>query len=139
MNDQLKAKLKTLPTTPGVYFHKDSSSQIIYVGKAANLKNRVRSYFQNSKNRDPKTASLVSEIHDTDWVELASEMEALFFEGEMIRRYLPKYNILLRDDKSLAYIRIDLKSEYPTVTTTRRPLDDKAEDYVVSGIAPPQL
>jgi excinuclease ABC subunit C len=129
MNDQLKAKLKTLPTTPGVYFHKDNKNQIIYVGKAANLKNRVRSYFQNSKNRDPKTASLVSEIHDTDWVELASEMEALFFEGEMIRRYLPKYNILLRDDKSLAYIRIDLKNEYPTVTTTRRPLDDKAEYF----------
>lgn len=129
MNEKLKAKLKTLPTNPGVYFHKDKSNQIIYVGKAANLKNRVKSYFQNSKNRDPKTASLVSEIYDTDWVELGSEMEALFFEGEMIRRYLPKYNILLRDDKSLAYIRIDLKSDYPTVTTTRRPLDDNAEYF----------
>ncbi len=128
-NSELKLKLKTLPSTPGVYFHKDARGEIIYVGKAANLKNRVRSYFQNLKNRDQKTLSLINEIHDTDWVELGSEMEALFFEGEMIRRYLPKYNILLRDDKSLAYIRIDIKSDYPTVTTTRRPLDDKAEYF----------
>lgn len=120
-------KLKSLPTTPGVYFHKSISGEIIYVGKAAVLKNRVRQYFQKSRNRDPKTEALVSEIHDTDWVETQSEIDALFLEAEMIRRYMPRYNILLRDDKSLSYVRIDHKAETPTVSFTRRPLDDKAE------------
>jgi len=77
--------------------------------------------------RDPKTDALVSEIADTEWIETGSEIDALFLEAEMIRRYLPQYNILLRDDKSLSYVRIDIKSEHPTVTMTRRPLDDGAE------------
>lgn len=126
MNSKLKAKLKTLPTTPGVYFHKSSSGEIIYVGKAAVLKNRVKQYFQSPKTKDPKTESLVREIADTDWITVGSEIEALFLEAEMIRRYKPRYNILLRDDKSLVFIRIDINSSYPTVSTTRRPLDDKA-------------
>lgn len=126
MNESLANKLKELPKTPGVYFHKNSKGEIIYVGKAAVLRNRVKQYFQASRNRDPKTEALVAEIHDTDWIEVASEIEALFLESEMIRRYMPQYNILLRDDKSNTYIRIDLKSTYPSVTTTRRPLDDDA-------------
>ncbi|MEJ0073340.1 MAG: excinuclease ABC subunit UvrC [Candidatus Saccharibacteria bacterium] len=96
------------------------------MGKAAVLRNRVRQYFQASRNRDPKTEALVEEIHDTDWMVVESELEALFLEAEMIRRYMPRYNILLRDDKALSYIRIDYHSDYPTVTTTRRPLDDGA-------------
>jgi excinuclease ABC subunit C len=129
MNQQLANKLKTLPKDPGVYFHKDAGGAIIYVGKAARLSNRVRQYFQKSRGRDPKTEALVGEIHDTDWMVVESELEALFLEAEMVRRYMPRYNILLRDDKSMSYIRIDYDSDYPTVSTTRRPLDDGARYF----------
>lgn len=129
MTPNLREKLATLPKNPGVYFHKDAGGQIIYVGKAAILKNRVRQYFQKSRTRDPKTEALVAEIADTDWMIVESEIEALFLEAEMVRRYMPRYNILLRDDKSMVYIRIDIDSDFPTVTTTRRPLDDKAKYF----------
>jgi excinuclease ABC subunit C len=129
MNTLLQKKLKDLPSSPGVYFHKDASGEIIYVGKAARLHNRVRQYFQKSRARDPKTEALVAEIADTDWMIVESELEALFLEAEMVRRYMPRYNILLRDDKSMVYIRIDYDSDYPTVSTTRRPLDDGAKYF----------
>jgi excinuclease ABC subunit C len=129
VNKVIETKLKELPKEPGVYFHKDKSGAIIYVGKAAVLRNRVRQYFQVSRTRDPKTEALVGEIADIDWMVVESELEALFLEAEMIRRYMPRYNILLRDDKALSYIRIDYDSDYPTVTTTRRPLDDGARYY----------
>ncbi len=125
MTDQLQQKLKTLPSAPGVYFHKSASGEIIYVGKAAVLKNRVRQYFHHT-NKDPKTAALVAEIADTDWIVVDTEMDALFLESEMIKRYMPKWNILLRDDKTVSYVRIDLKSEVPYVSFTRTPQDDKA-------------
>ena len=125
MTDALKAKLKTLPSAPGVYFHKNKAGEIIYVGKAAVLKNRVRQYFQNTE-KDPKTTALVKEIYDTDWIVVDTEMDALFLESEMIKRYKPKWNILLRDDKTVSYVRIDMKSEVPYVSMTRQPLDDKA-------------
>ena len=127
MNQSLKAKLKTLPRTPGVYFHKSAGGEIIYVGKAAVLKNRVRQYFQDSRGRDNKTMALVAEIADTDWIETESEVDALFLESEMVKRYMPRYNVLLRDDKSQMYVRIDMKSEWPTVSFTRNPADDGAE------------
>lgn len=129
MNKRLEAKLKQLPTAPGVYFHKNKTGEIIYIGKAANLRNRVRQYFQNSRLRDAKTDALVNEIADTEWTELESEADALFLEAELVKRYLPPYNILLRDDKSLLYVRIDYKSDYPTVSTVRRPLDDGARYF----------
>jgi excinuclease ABC subunit C len=129
MTEALETKLKTLPSQPGVYFHKDRTGAIIYVGKAASLRNRVRQYFQKSRYRDPKTDALVAEIADTDWMIVESEVEALFLEAEMVRRYMPRYNILLRDDKAMSYIRIDYDAEYPTVTTTRRPLDDGARYF----------
>ena len=129
MNKQLDDKLRGLPKEPGVYFHKNAQGEIIYVGKAAVLRNRVRQYFQKSRVRDPKTDALVEEIADTDWMVVDSEIEALFLEAEMIRRYMPRYNILLRDDKSMSYIRIDYNADYPTVTTTRRPLDDGAKYF----------
>lgn len=129
MNATLEIKLKELPKEPGVYFHKDVTGQIIYVGKAAVLRNRVRQYFQKSRARDPKTEALVAEIVDTDWMVVDSEIEALFLEAEMIRRYMPRYNILLRDDKSMVYIRIDYGSDFPTVSTTRRPMDDGAKYF----------
>ena len=127
MNKQLQQKLKTLPRSPGVYFHKSASGEIIYIGKAAVLKNRVRHYFQSSKDFDAKTRALVAEIYDTDWIETESEIDALFLESEMIKRYMPRYNILLRDDKSQTFVRIDMKSEWPTVSFTRNPADDGAE------------
>lgn len=129
MTESLAKKLASLPKEPGVYFHKDAKREIIYVGKAAVLRNRVRQYFQKSRVRDPKTDALVAEIVDTDWMVVDSEIEALFLEAEMIRRYMPRYNILLRDDKSLSYIRINYDDDFPTVTTTRRPLDDGARYF----------
>lgn len=127
--NSLKSKLKTLPHSPGVYFHKDKSGEIIYIGKAAVLKNRVKQYFQDTKYIDTKTKALINEIADTDWVETDSEIDALFLEAEMIKRYLPRYNILLRDDKSLTYVRIDMKSEWPYVSYTRNPADDGAQYF----------
>ncbi len=129
MTDRLEEKLKGLPNQPGIYFHKNLNNEIIYVGKAANLRNRVRQYFQKSRGRDPKTEALVADIADVDWMCVDSELEALFLEGEMIRRYMPRYNILLRDDKSMVYIRIDYDSDFPTVSTTRRPMDDGARYF----------
>lgn len=129
MTQAVEKKLAELPKSPGVYFHKNKDGKIIYVGKAAVLRNRVRQYFQKSRTRDPKTEALVSEIADIDWMVVESELEALFLEAEMIRRYMPQYNILLRDDKALTYIRIDYDSDYPTVSATRRPLDDGARYF----------
>ncbi len=125
MDERLKQKLSKLPVGPGVYFHKNKAGEIIYVGKAAILKNRVRQYFQKSK-KDIKTEALVKEIYDTDWISVDTEMDALFLESEMIKRYMPKWNILLRDDKTVSYVRIDMKSEVPYISFTRNPLDDKA-------------
>ena len=125
MNPILKQKLKNLPDSPGVYFHKNKTGEIIYVGKAAVLKNRVRQYFQNSE-KDVKTAALVREISDTDWIVVDIEMDALFLESEMIKRYMPKWNILLRDDKTVSYVRITMNLEVPDISFTRNPIDDGA-------------
>lgn len=125
MNVELKQKLNKLPDSPGVYFHKNKNGEVIYVGKAAVLKNRVRQYFQNSK-KDPKTEALVSEIFDTDWIKVDTEMDALFLESEMIKRYKPKWNILLRDDKTVIYIKITMNEEVPYLSFTRTPTDDNA-------------
>lgn len=130
MNKSLEAKLKTLPRSAGVYFHKSKTGEIIYVGKAAVLKNRVRQYFQTGRgDMDIKTRALVAEIYDTDWVETESEIDALFLESEMVKRYMPRYNILLRDDKSQMFVRIDMKSEQPHVEFTRNPADDGADYF----------
>lgn len=129
MNIVLEAKLKTLPRSSGVYFHKSKSGEIIYVGKAAVLKNRVRQYFQSTRDMDVKTRALVAEIEDTDWIETESEIDALFLESEMVKRYMPRYNILLRDDKSQLFVRIDMKSQWPHVAFTRNPADDGAEYF----------
>lgn len=126
MNEHLKQKLNKLPASPGVYFHKDKNGEIIYVGKAAVLKNRVRQYFQKS-HKDPKTEALCAEIFDTDWIEVDTEMDALFLESEMIKRYKPKWNILLRDDKTVSYVKITMQDPVPYVSVTRTPLDDGAK------------
>jgi len=127
MTDTLKAKLKTLPAEPGVYFHRDADKKIIYIGKAAVLKNRVMSYFQN-KHRDPKTRLLVADIADTEWITTGSEAEALFLESEFIKRYKPKYNIDWKDEKNFIYVKIGAE-EFPVISYVRRPLDDKAHYF----------
>ncbi|MDO4729750.1 MAG: UvrB/UvrC motif-containing protein [Candidatus Saccharibacteria bacterium] len=129
ITDKLKAKLKQLPAEPGVYFHKNREGEVIYVGKAAVLKNRVRQYFQSPERKDAKTRALVAEIDDTDWIVVDTEMDALFLESEMIKRYMPKWNILLRDDKSVSYVRINMKDKVPYVSMTRNPDDDGAEYF----------
>lgn len=129
LSPKLKEKLKELPKEPGVYFHKNREGEVIYVGKAAILRNRVRQYFQSPERKDVKTQALVAEIDDTDWIIVDTEMDALFLESEMIKRYMPKWNILLRDDKSVTYVRIDMKSEVPYVSMTRNPEDDGAEYF----------
>ena len=126
MNEALRQKLKELPASPGVYFHKNEAGEIIYVGKAAVLKNRVRQYFQNTV-KDPKTTALVAEIFDTDWIVVDTEMDALFLESEMIKRYMPKWNILLRDDKTVSYVRVSMQDEVPYISFTRTPVDDGAK------------
>jgi excinuclease ABC subunit C len=127
MTEALKAKLKTLPAEPGVYFHRDSSKKIIYIGKAAVLKNRVMSYFQNGR-KDPKTRLLVADIADTEWIIAGSEAEALFLESEFIKRYKPKYNIDWKDEKNFIYVKIGTE-EFPVVSYVRRPMDDKSQYF----------
>ena len=126
MNLDLKQKLNKLPDSPGVYFHLNKDGEVIYVGKAAVLKNRVRQYFQNSK-KDPKTEALVGEIADVEWIEVDTEIDALFLESEKIKQYQPKWNILLRDDKNVIYIKVTMADKVPYVTFTRTPIDDRAE------------
>jgi len=126
MDLKLKQKLKELPDTPGVYFHLNKAGEVIYVGKAAVLKNRVRQYFQKS-HKDPKTEALVKEIADTKWIQVDTEMDALFLESEKIKQYMPKWNILLRDDKTVVYVKITMQDEVPYLSFTRTPLDDGAE------------
>jgi len=125
-SNHIKTKLKQLPKEPGVYFHKDANGKIIYIGKAAVLKNRVNSYFQQSRQRDTKTQLLVADIADLDWITVESEVEALFLESEFIKRYKPKYNIDLKDDKHWLYIKIPMQDEWPVIEFVRRPIDDKS-------------
>jgi excinuclease ABC subunit C len=129
MNDKLQEKIDNLPLEPGVYMYKDIKGTIIYVGKAAKLRNRVRQYFQKSRSRDTKTDLLVKDIEDLELLVVGSEIEALFLESEMIKRYMPKYNVLLRDDKHYQYVRIDFKSSHPILSVVRRPLDDGGEYF----------
>ncbi len=120
---------KTIPKSPGVYLFKNNKGKVIYIGKAAFLPSRLAQYFQKGRPKDTKTTLLVQDIVSVDWITVDSELDALFLEAELVRRYQPKYNILLRDDKSTAYVRINLKSNHPTVMITRRPLDDKADYF----------
>ena len=119
LNQVLESKLKNLPDNPGVYLMKDASGQIIYVGKARVLKNRVRQYFHSSRKAD-KVEAMVSHIEDLDYIMTNSEMDALMLESNLIKKYKPQYNILLKDDKSYPYLRVNLKEKYPRITITRR-------------------
>ncbi len=115
----ISEELKKLPKTPGVYMHKDSLGEVIYVGKAVNLRNRVSSYFRTSQT-DPKVRAMVSNIAEFEYISCATEMEALLLECNLIKKYMPRYNILLKDDKSYPYIEITTNEEFPRVISTRR-------------------
>ena len=115
----IKENLKKLPDTPGVYMHKDRLGQVIYVGKAISLRNRVRQYFQSSANQNPKVKAMVSNIAEFEYITCQTEMEALILECNLIKKYEPKYNVLLRDDKTYPYIKVTMQEEFPRVLKTR--------------------
>jgi excinuclease ABC subunit C len=125
--DRLKARLKELPARPGVYLHKNAEGQVIYVGKARNLKNRVNSYLVGKGSRDAKTMTLVHEIEAIDFVTTNNELEAILLENNLIKTHQPRYNILLRDDKTYPYLKVTLSEDYPRVVFTRR-VDRKKGD-----------
>ncbi len=121
-------KIKQVPTKPGVYFFKDNSGDIIYIGKAKHLRNRVRSYFQKSKYQTPKNISMVKRINDIEWLVVRNEVEALLTEANLIKQHQPHYNVNLKDDKSFPYIRIT-KEPYPRVFITREIVRDGSKYF----------
>ena len=127
--DELKEKALSLPLEPGVYLMQDKSGTIIYVGKAKKLKNRVSQYFQNTASHTPKTRRMVSQIDHFDVIVAASEFEALVLECSLIKRHMPKYNILLKDDKGYPYLRVDLREEYPVIELVSKVVDDGASYF----------
>ena len=127
--DELKEKALTLPYAPGVYIMRDKSDTVIYVGKAKKLKNRVSQYFQDTASHTPKTRMMVSKIHHFDVIVAASEFEALVLECSLIKQHMPKYNILLKDDKGYPYLRLDMREQYPAVTLTVKLARDGAEYF----------
>ena len=127
--EELKEKALTLPFAPGVYLMQDKTNTVIYVGKAKKLKNRVSQYFQDSASHTPKTRRMVSQIDHFDVIVAASEFEALVLECSLIKRHMPKYNILLKDDKGYPYLRVDLREEYPTMTLVGRVANDGASYF----------
>lgn len=126
--DELKDKALSLPFVPGVYIMRDKTDKVIYVGKAKKLKNRVSQYFQDTASHSPKTRIMVSKIDHFDVIVAASEFEALILECSLIKRYMPKYNILLKDDKGYPYLRINMKDLYPTITMVSK-LDRDGAEY----------
>lgn len=125
----IKEQLKILPSRPGVYIMKNKAQEVIYVGKAISLRNRVRQYFQSSKNHPPKVQAMVSHIDSFETIVTDSELEALILECNLIKKYRPKYNVLLRDDKTYPYIKVTLEESYPRVIKTRRVLKDKGKYF----------
>lgn len=128
MNEVLESKIKMLPTSPGVYVMLDSSGQIIYVGKAKILKNRVKQYFYSTQKTE-KVAAMVSNIADFYYIITESEIDALSLENNLIKKHKPRYNILLKDDKTYPYIKVDLKAKFPTFTVTRKIKRDGARYF----------
>ena len=124
--EELRQKARSLPMEPGVYLMHDESGAVIYVGKAKRLRNRVSQYFQDTASHTPKTRMMVSRIRDFDVIVAASEFEALVLECSLIKRHLPKYNILLKDDKGYPFVRVDLHEPYPSMRMENRALDDGA-------------
>ncbi|HET9587284.1 MAG TPA: GIY-YIG nuclease family protein, partial [Anaerolineales bacterium] len=124
ISEKLQGILATLPAKTGCYLMKNADGKIIYVGKAINLRNRVRSYFHTDAALDAKTWRLVREIDDIEWIIVGSELEALILEMNLIKKHRPKYNVRLKDDKRYPYIKIHWADPFPKVTVTRQMVDD---------------
>src|SRR6202046_2712111 len=117
---EIREKVANLPTQPGVYLFRDAAGNVLYVGKAQSLRNRVRSYFLDKTIEDAKTGSLMREVADLDYILVDNQKEALALENNLIKQYKPKFNILLRDDKTYPYIRYTAFEKFPRVYVTRR-------------------
>ena len=129
MNEPLDIKLERLPERPGVYLFKDAKVQVIYVGKAASLRSRVRSYFQEARPHDPKTDALVRQIRDLEYVVTDNELEALMLEATFVRKHRPRYNIILRDDKHYPFLKLTTNEPFPRLLVARRVASDGATYY----------
>lgn len=128
-SDHIREALAVLPEKPGVYLMHDASGKVIYVGKAVVLKNRVRSYFRNLASHTPKVRAMVEKIADIETIVTSSEVEALILECNLIKKYRPRYNIMLKDDKSYPYLKVTVQEDYPRLYVTRRQLRDGAKYY----------
>jgi len=124
ISEHLKAILDNLPNKPGCYLMKNADKKVIYVGKAINLRNRVRSYFHTSAQKNRRTKQMVSKIADIDWIVVGSELEALILEMNLIKKHRPHYNVRLKDDKRYPYIKVHWAANFPKVTVTRRMVQD---------------
>ena len=128
LSEHLVGILETLPTKPGCYLMKDQSGEVIYVGKAINLRSRVRSYFHTGKSSGAvisrRTGKLVRQITDIDWIVVGSELEALILEMNLIKKHHPHFNVRLKDDKRYPYIKVHWQDPFPTVTVTRQMTND---------------
>ena len=124
ISDNIQARFNTLPNKPGCYLMKDEGGKVIYVGKAVNLRNRVRSYFHSNAQLDPKTFHLAQHIADIEWIMVASELEALILEMNLIKKHRPHFNMRLKDDKRYPYIKVHWATPYPKVTVTRQMVQD---------------
>jgi len=129
ISDHLQGILATLPTKPGCYIYRNTDGTVIYVGKAVNLRNRVRSYFHSDPNQDFKTKQLVQRIADIEWIVVGSELEALILEMNLIKKHRPRYNIRLKDDKRYPYIKVHWNEPFPKVTVTRHMVKDGARYF----------
>ncbi|MDE7208722.1 MAG: excinuclease ABC subunit UvrC, partial [Clostridia bacterium] len=127
--DKIRQKLKDLPTQSGVYIMKSDSNQILYVGKARNLKNRVNQYFSGTANKTEKTMRLVARIADFEYIITTNEIEALVLENNLIKKHKPPYNILLKDDKSYPFVKINVKQDFPKVEVVRKLKNDGAKYF----------
>src|SRR5438270_10705636 len=125
----LQQKIRTLPVSPGVYMYKNAESEVIYVGKAKNLRARVRSYLLEAATQDAKTGSLMREAVDVEYIVVENEREALALENNLIKQKKPRFNILLRDDKTYPYIKLTLADRFPKVFVTRRLKKDGSAYY----------
>src|SRR5213594_706355 len=126
MNAVLEAKLNRIPAGPGVYLYKDRANQTVYVGKAKSLRNRVRTYFQLSRDLDQRKDQMMDAIEDVEFIMTDTEGEALALENNLIKQYKPKYNVLLRDDKTYPYIKLTVNEPFPRAVITRRVRKDGA-------------
>ena len=126
---RFSTRLAAVPLEPGVYLHRDAGGKVLYVGKSASLRDRLKSYFGSKKNLDPKSVELISRIDDFEYIVTASEQEALLLENSLIKEHKPKYNIRLKDDKTYPYIKVDLAEDFPRIYVTRRTANDGARYF----------